>query len=247
MSNGDVSKAEMNSDVVMRASGVCKTYPSPAGELEVLRGVDLEIGEGEIVAITGRSGVGKSTFLNILGLLDRPSKGELSFFDRGKQVDVSRLSKSARAGLRNRQLGFIFQFYHLLPDLSVLENVLLPSMISNGRLAYRRRRGELLEQARGLLSRVGVEREKQRPNTLSGGERQRVAVARALMNQPRLVLCDEPTGNLDTGTSDQIHQLFVDLNRELKTSFLLVTHDPSLAGKAQRQLHMVDGRFVDAA
>lgn len=235
-------------DLLIRTHGLCKVYRSPSGPLEVLRGIDLEIRAGEMLSVTGESGVGKSTLLNILGLLDRPSEGSLEFRGKnGEIIDVSGMSQRRRALMRNDHIGFVFQFYHLLPDLTVLENVLLPSMISRGRRAYRREKEELRERAQDLLRRVKVDRDRYRPQMLSGGERQRVAIARALINEPDLVLCDEPTGNLDSKKSEEIHQLFVELNQSLGTTFLIVTHDPGLANRAQRRLEMVDGEFTDRA
>ncbi|MCI0651289.1 MAG: ABC transporter ATP-binding protein [Planctomycetes bacterium] len=234
---------------LLRAAQIHKTYVSEAGSFEVLRGIDVEIRCAEILAIMGQSGVGKSTLLNILGLLDHPSQGTLQFLDGGDAlVETTKLSQTARARLRNRRLGFVFQFYHLLPDLDVVENVMLPSMITCGVREFRRRKAELRARARGLLEQVRVlDRDRHRPNMLSGGERQRVAIARALMNSPALLLCDEPTGNLDTATCEQIHDILVDVNRSLRTTILIVTHDESLAARAHRLLHMVDGRFVDEA
>ncbi|MEE8143109.1 MAG: ABC transporter ATP-binding protein [Planctomycetota bacterium] len=238
----------MSSNIVLRARGLIKNYSSPGGEeLSVLRGIDLDLHRGEVHAVMGLSGVGKSTLLNILGLLDSPSSGDLVYSFNSREIDVSSLPDLERARLRNELLGFVFQFYHLLPDLTVLENVLLPAMISQTRFQFRRNRSDHLERARSLLSQVGVlEREQHHPSMLSGGERQRVAIARALMKKPALLLCDEPTGNLDTETSEKIHDLIEELNRSLNTTVLIVTHDPGLAERAHRTLHMVDGRFVSA-
>ncbi|MFN0059050.1 MAG: ABC transporter ATP-binding protein [Planctomycetota bacterium] len=232
-------------EYVVEAAQLKKSYPAPGGELEVLRGIDLKLRRGEFVAVMGLSGVGKSTLLNIIGLLDHATSGQLLFHIDGRAVDAVQLTHSERAQLCNRSIGFVFQFFHLLPDLNVLENVLLPSMIHRTRREYRAARPALEARARELLERMRIiDRAYHRPNALSGGERQRVAIARALMNSPSLVLCDEPTGNLDKKTSEVIHDLFKQLNRELGTSILVVTHDPNLAMRADRTLQMVDGQFI---
>ncbi len=233
----------MSEPLLVRTSRLLKEYRSEAGELLVLRGIDLEIRRGEVLAIMGKSGVGKSTLLNILGLLDRPSAGLVELHLNGTSVNAAELSRQERADVRNRHFGFVFQFYHLLPDLDVLENVLLPAMITRRTIDFRREEATLVARARELLARVEVDREKHTPGMLSGGERQRVAIARALMNEPELLFCDEPTGNLDTSTAERIHELLLDLNRRLGTAILLVTHDMELADRAHRRLHMVDGRF----
>lgn len=224
-----------------------KEYHMQGVTVPVLRGCNLDVRRGEILAIIGMSGVGKTTLLNIMGLLDRPTSGQLIYSGRDQQLegrDLARLKLAEKCNIRNRHFGFVFQFYHLLPDLDVLENVLLPAMISLSYGEYRRQRSKLQARARELLSRVGViNRSDFPPSRLSGGERQRVAIARALMNDPELVFCDEPTGNLDTSTGDLIHDLILELNRELGTGFILVTHDQGLASLAARILTMNDGRF----
>ena len=199
-----------------------------------------------MVSVMGMSGVGKSTLLNILGLLDTASSGQVIYHLEQGPVEGSGLKEDERAALRNEQIGFVFQFYHLLPDVNVIDNVLLPSMIRRSGARFRREKKQLTERAADLLARVGLSgREKQMPGTLSGGERQRVAIARALMNQPRLLLCDEPTGNLDARTSETMHTLFTELNETYRTTFLFVTHDPSLAKRAEIQKVMIDGVFED--
>lgn len=216
--------------------------------LPVLKGIDIEIRRGEIVSIVGNSGVGKSTLLNLMGLLDTPTGGSLNYLPRGAQngrIDLTQLSLKRRARIRNQEFGFVFQFYHLLPDLNVLENVLLPSMILHGRSEYRARKTELEAKAAHILDRVGIlERKDFSPTRLSGGERQRVAIARALFNDPQVVFCDEPTGNLDSVTGHKIHELILELQRTLHISFILVTHDERLAKLAHRRLVMRDGLFV---
>jgi lipoprotein-releasing system ATP-binding protein len=228
-----------------------KEYRMGRSPVPVLRGIDLSIVAGEILAILGHSGVGKSTLLNLLGLLDTPTAGRLIYRGRDERFrgrDLNGLALGERALIRNQHFGFVFQFYHLLPDLSVLENVLLPAMIFLGAREYRRRRTQLIERADRLLDRVGIlPRRDFPPNRLSGGERQRAAIARALLNEPEIVFCDEPTGNLDTATGEKIHQLMLELNRELGLTFVLVTHDEELARHAHRRLRMRDGQFEDGA
>jgi lipoprotein-releasing system ATP-binding protein len=209
-------------------------YRSGGAELEVLKGIDLTIERGEQVAIHGTSGVGKSTLLHILGTLDRPTSGTLSYGN----ISINGLGERALARLRNERIGFIFQFYHLLPEFTALENVLLPAMVNGQRLKDARGR------ARRLLDSVGLsERETHKPDALSGGEQQRVAIARALMNSPEVVFADEPTGNLDEKTSGEMYELIRHLNEKYETTFVIVTHEPSLARAANRSLHMVDGRI----
>ncbi len=232
--------------IVLEARGISRHYQLADSKLEVLRGIDLVVREGEMVSVMGMSGVGKSTLLNIIGLLDTASSGTVIYHLEDGPVEASGLNEQRRAELRNNHIGFVFQFYHLLPDVSVIDNIILPAMIRRSSAHFRREKAEITDRARGLLDRVGLAgRETQSPGTLSGGERQRVAIARALMNQPRLLLCDEPTGNLDARTSDTMHKLFLDLNERYRTTFLFVTHDPSLARRAEVQKVMIDGRFED--
>jgi len=232
--------------IVLEARGITRHFSLGGHRLEVLRGIDLVVREGEMVSVMGTSGVGKSTLLHILGLLDTASSGSVIYHLPSGPVEASALREQQRAVLRNDHIGFIFQFYHLLPDLTVLENVMLPSMIRRSRARFRRERRDLEERARALLARVGLTgREKQMPTTLSGGERQRVAISRGLMNEPRLLLCDEPTGNLDVKTSEQIHELFTELNQRYRTTFLFVTHDASLARRADVRKSMIDGMFEE--
>jgi lipoprotein-releasing system ATP-binding protein len=218
------------------ARGLTKTYAVGNTKLDVLKGVDIAIEPGEVVAIHGPSGAGKSTLLHILGTLDRPTSGTISYGD----LSVNSLSDRALSGLRNERIGFIFQFYHLLPEFTALENVVLPAMVSGKRIKEARQR------ARRLLASVGLgEREAHKPDELSGGEQQRVAIARALTNEPEIVFADEPTGNLDESNSREIYSLMSRLNEEYRTTFLIVTHEPSLAGLAGRSLHMADGRIEE--
>lgn len=220
------------SDNIVAAEKLIRQYSVGGTVLDVLKGVDMTISRGEIIAIIGESGAGKSTLLHILGLLDRPTSGVLCL--DGK--DVTGMTDEQLAEYRNGTIGFVFQFHHLLPEFTALENVLMPSVIgrNNGPSAD--------ERARYLLSKVGLEaRLNHHPNELSGGELQRVAVARALMNEPALVLADEPSGNLDHRNSLMLHDLLWELAREQAYTFVIVTHDMSLAGQADRVLHLSDG------
>jgi len=224
--------------VILKAENVHKSYRMGATKVNVLKGADLAVQEGEFVAIIGASGSGKSTLLHVLGGLDRPDKGVIQFDGR----DLNRVRARELNKFRNERVGFVFQFYHLLDELSVLENVLLPAMVSRSvvgwmtsRRAARKRAADLLEQL-GLGHRAG-----HKPYQLSGGERQRVAIGRALMNEPKLLLADEPTGNLDSATGNGILNVFETLNRAGQT-IVMVTHDERIARKAQRIVTLVDGR-----
>ena len=226
---------------LLRARDVHKTYYDGGRKLEVVRGVDLSVRAGEVLAIMGPSGAGKSTLLHILGALDRPTQGDVEYGG----VSFKSQSGASLAEMRNREFGFVFQFFHLLPDLNALENVLLAAMIGTGYFSWFGRRGEAREQAARALDQLGMgDRLLHKPAKLSGGERQRVAIARALMNNPRIVFCDEPTGNLDTSTSSEIFDLIDKLNAEENQTFVIVTHNDQLAERAGRVLHIVDGRFV---
>jgi lipoprotein-releasing system ATP-binding protein len=204
--------------------------------IEVLRGIDLTVESGEMVAVVGASGVGKSTFLHVLGTLDLPSAGQILFDGE----EITRLGPARLADFRNRSIGFVFQFHHLLPEFTAAENVAMPALIAG------RPRQEALVEASQLLERVGLaHRLSHRPGELSGGEQQRVALARALVLRPRLLLADEPTGNLDTATGNEMHSLFVELNRERQMTMIVVTHNADLAVRLPRRVHMVDGRVAD--
>jgi lipoprotein-releasing system ATP-binding protein len=209
-----------------------KIFDHGGRKLAILRSIDLTLEPGEMVAVVGASGVGKSTLLHILGTLDLPTSGAVLFNGR----DLTHLSPTALAAFRNRSIGFVFQFHHLLPEFTALENVMMPALIQ--RVA----RPEAEERARAILGRVGLAaRLTHKPGELSGGEQQRVALARALIMRPQLLLADEPTGNLDSHTGAEVHELFFELNREHGTTMLIVTHNPELAARMPRRLHMVDG------
>jgi lipoprotein-releasing system ATP-binding protein len=221
--------------VVIRTEGVTRTFL--AGEesdkkLYVLRGINLSVGKGEIIAIVGASGAGKSTLLHILGTLDRPTSGKVFY----GETDVFALSDDELARFRNKEIGFVFQFHHLLPEFTALENVAMPALISRKKLH------DVKPRAEQLLREIGLEgKDGQRPTKLSGGEQQRIAVARALMNEPRVVLADEPSGNLDTANAQLLHDLLWTLSRKLETTFVVVTHNESLAKKADRVVRIQDG------
>ena len=205
------------------------------GTLEVLKGVDFAAEAGEVVAIMGASGAGKSTLLQILGTLSRPDSGSL----RIDGEDVLRLQGDALAAFRGRRIGFVFQAHHLLPEFTALENVMIPALIGGGSAQEARTRAEELLDAVGLSQRLT-----HKPSELSGGEMQRVAIARALMQQPAILLADEPSGNLDSHTKEEIHQLFFDLRNRFGQTEVIVTHDPSLAALCDRTCHMSDGQFL---
>ena len=228
----------------LRVEGVVKDYPSGETTLRVLKGITLEIEQAKITAIVGPSGAGKSTLLHILGFLDRPTSGDVIY--RGQRLSEMNTFQQART--RNNHFGFVFQMYHLLPELTAHENTLLPLMIRHSTGEYMAKRGEIHRKARELLTRIGLgERLHHLPSQLSGGERQRVAIARALIGDPDIVFCDEPTGNLDQATSMEIQKLILELAKDTNKTFLVVTHDPNVAGMAHRQLKLVDGHFMNGA
>ena len=220
---------------VIEAVGLGKTFRTAAGELEVLKGIDVTLHDGEMVGITGASDAGKSTLMHILGALDRPSAGKV--FYRGR--DVFSMDEASRARFRNQSIGFVFQFHHLLPEFTAIENVMLPALISGTSYAVAE------QKARGLINDLGLtSRLLHWPGELSGGEQQRAAVARALIQDPTVVLADEPTGNLDTATGNSLFELFLALNRDKGITFIIVTHNTTLADRCQRILRMADGRFI---
>jgi lipoprotein-releasing system ATP-binding protein len=254
------------SNVILRAENLHKTYYLGRTRLPVLRGVSISVRAGEFVAVTGASGSGKSTLLHVLGALDVPQRGQVYFreqpvfpreaergfpsqesVERGEneavQAGFSVRLDSAANRLRNESFGFVFQFYHLLPEYDILENVLLPNMVGQDARGWFADRTEHVSRARALLRTIGLEeRLNHRPNELSGGERQRVAIARALIMEPAVLLADEPTGNLDTKTGREILALLRNLNAAGQT-IIMVTHDPEVAGQAHRIVHLADGRI----
>jgi lipoprotein-releasing system ATP-binding protein len=223
---------------VLACRGITRHFREGPARIEVLTGIDLTIGRGERLAIVGASGAGKSTLLQLLGGLDRPTAGTVHILGQ----DVNALDEVERGRLRNRAVGFVYQFHHLLPEFTALENVAMPLLV--GRVATALAR----ERATKLLERVGLgARLTHKPGELSGGERQRAAVARALITNPALVLADEPTGNLDKRTGDRVFDLMLELNSELGTSLVVVTHDPAIAARMGRTLTLADGRLHEAA
>ena len=230
--NDDSKNATPSSSPLVRLEGVSRFFIETGNKVEVLRNVDFEIVSGEFLAITGTSGIGKSTFLNLVGLLDTPNQGKVFF----EGEEITKFSDVKLSRIRNHEIGFVFQFHHLLPDFSAEENVLMPRAISGGNRSRDR------AKARDILEKMGLkDRLDHLPSELSGGERQRVALARALMNEPRLLLCDEPSGNLDVGNSESLHQLLAELNKTLNVGILTVTHDKHLASQANRRFEMKAG------
>jgi lipoprotein-releasing system ATP-binding protein len=229
---------------IVRAQGIRKTFRMGESTVTVLKQVDLSVKRGEFLAIEGRSGSGKSTLLHILGALDEADGGSVEY----EGTDVLSLNSAARSRLRNKSFGFVFQFYHLLPELNVLENTLLASMIEFSWLNFRSQRVELRARATQVLDQLGMaHRLKHRPSQLSGGERQRVAIARALMNEPQVLYADEPTGNLDVETGTQIMSVLAKLHRDRGQTIIMVTHDRTIAHQADRVLVLREGRLQTPA
>ena len=218
--------------MLVRIEGLKKEFHLAGRVIEVLKGIDLEIDAGEMVSVEGASGVGKSTFLHVLGTLDRPTAGRIWFEGR----DLTRLTPAELARFRGTNIGFIFQAHHLLPEFTALENVMMPALIQRVPAGEARKRADELLDAVGLSDRVT-----HRPGELSGGEQQRVALARALIMRPKLLLADEPTGNLDSKTGEGVHRLFFEMNKDRGITILMVTHNLDLARRIPRQLRMVDG------
>lgn len=232
-----ISMNQGNADTsFLQVKDVYKSFTLGNQTVEVLNGINLTLHRGEMLAMVGESGAGKSTFLHILGTLDRPTHGTVLY----EGQDVFRLSENELAEFRNQRIGFVFQFHHLLPEFTALENTYLPALMQ------KRPQGEMLEHATTLLSEVGLgHRLHHKPGELSGGEQQRVAVARALIQNPDLVLADEPTGNLDAHTGEAIFELLRSLNQKRGTAFIIVTHNERLSGQADRLIHVVDGKITD--
>ncbi len=238
-----LASSQTGTQEIIAAHYVRKSYRKAAIVIPVLQGVELSINEGEFVSIIGPSGCGKSTLLHLLCTLDAPDSGEVCF--EGNRID--NLPSAGRDILRNKYFGMVFQFYHLLPELTALENVLAPAMIGEGVLGYWRRRREYRDRAREMLELVGLgHRLKHKPRELSGGEMQRTAIARALVSRPRVLLADEPTGNLDKHTGEEIMAILRRLNREQKLTIVMVTHDQHIADQADRTVTLIDGRVAAA-
>jgi lipoprotein-releasing system ATP-binding protein len=219
-----------------------KSFITDAGEIQVLKGIDLSIAAGEMVGIVGASGVGKSTLLHVIGALDKPTSGNVFY----KETDIFSLDRTSLASFRNRTVGFVFQFHHLLPEFTALENVMLPGLINlNNHAKVFGHYNDVRRKAEELLGQMGLsERIRHRPGELSGGEQQRVAVARALILDPVVVFTDEPTGNLDTATGEELFKVFLDLNRNKGITFIIVTHNESLSNQCNRVLRMMDGKLT---
>lgn len=222
----------MQTESMIQLHGITKSF----GSLQVLRGIDLQVNRGEVVAIVGPSGAGKTTLLQIMGTLDRPDEGEVIIDGE----NVSRLSATKIAHFRNKNIGFVFQFHQLLPEFTALENVMIPALIGGTSKKEARQRAQELLDFMGLADRA-----EHKPNQLSGGEKQRVAVARALVNHPAVVFADEPSGSLDTHNKEELHRLFFDLRDRMGQTFVIVTHDETLASQTDRTIHMLDGYITE--
>lgn len=217
---------------MIQLEGITKSF----GTLQVLKGIDLTIDKGEVVSIVGPSGAGKTTLLQIMGTLDKPDSGKIVL----NGTEVNRLKGSELAAFRNREIGFVFQFHQLLPEFTALENVTIPALIQGNSAGIARKKAKEMLEFMGL-----AERASHKPSELSGGEKQRVAVARALINHPSVVLADEPSGSLDTRNKEELHKLFFDLRDKLGQTFVIVTHDEALAAQTDRTIHIVDGRITE--
>ena len=226
-----VPNPELNISAMIRTANITKSF----GDLQVLKGIDLEIGKGEIISIVGASGAGKTTLLQIMGTLMQKDQGKVWIGD----TDIDYLSEKKMARFRNQKIGFVFQFHHLLPEFTALENVCIPGFIA------RRARKEVETSAKELLSFLGLQdRLEHKPGELSGGEQQRVAVARALINDPAVILADEPSGNLDSQNKTELHEMFFVLRKKFKQTFVIVTHDKELAGMSDRMIRLKDGQII---
>ncbi len=221
--------------VLLKANDIKKCYREAAGILQVLNGVDLQVQQGEMCAVTGESGSGKSTLLHILGMLDSPDSGEIFYFGKPMKVNDRNINS-----FRNREIGFVFQFHYLLEDFSAEENVAMPMFLNTKNF------GKSIEKARELLKMLSLlDRRDHYPNQLSGGEQQRVAVARALINRPKIVFADEPTGNLDARHSEELIELIISLNKKFEQTFVIVTHNLDIAGRMHSHLHLENGTITD--
>jgi lipoprotein-releasing system ATP-binding protein len=224
----------MSDPIILRVSGLKKTFSKNGVEINVIKGIDIDIYEGDFITIMGPSGAGKSTFLHILGTLDKPSEGDIFFRDR----NVKGFTEDEESKFRNEKVGFVFQFYHLLQDFNVIENITMPLLIK--RLSP----AEALSKAENFLEIMGLKhRRDHKPGELSGGEQQRVAIARALVNEPEIILADEPTGNLDRKTGKEVLDYLLSVNERLSSTLILVTHDPEIGSIGERKLKMVDGEL----
>lgn len=236
--NRKIGKLGAQQTVLLKAKKLNKVYKKAGQDIHAVRDVSLEIKKGEIMVIIGPSGAGKSTLLHLLGGLDEPTTGSV-YLDG---TDLYKIRDNKRAWIRNKKIGFVFQFYHLLPEFTVLENTILPAVM---RQKKREDKKEILNKAKDVLEKVGLaDRLTHKPNELSGGEAQRVAIARALINEPAIVFCDEPTGNLDSTTSNEICNLIHKLNNQKHVSFVIVTHEQSLTKKADKVFHIKDGELA---
>jgi ABC-type lipoprotein export system ATPase subunit len=222
--------------LVLRVSNIKKSFNKNGREISVIKGVSLDVMEGDFITIMGPSGAGKSTFLHILGTLDKPSEGEIYF--RGE--DIHRFTEEQASVFRNEKIGFVFQFYHLLQDFNVIENIIMPLLIKRVKIK------DAIEKAEGFLEIMGLaDRRNHRPGELSGGEQQRVAIARALINEPEIILADEPTGNLDRRTGKEVLRYIFNIYEKLSSILILVTHDPELGSAGKRRFNMVDGELFE--
>lgn len=240
-SSHEPTRLRVKQPIALMANNIHKSYRTGNVEVPVLRGTDISVAEREFVAIVGQSGSGKSTLLHLLGTLDKPDEGEIFI---GQQC-VNLMKSTERDRLRNRQIGLIFQFYHLLPELTALENVMIPQMIGDGVISYMKNRGRYKRRAKDLLEKVGLgHRFHHRPSQMSGGEMQRTAIARALIARPKILLADEPTGNLDRKNGDEVMKALMELRDEEDLTIVMVTHDETIAAKADRTIQLVEGRVV---
>lgn len=238
---------------LLTIEGLTKSFFTPAGELRILKGINAEFGRGEMIGIVGASGVGKSTFLHILGTLDTPTQGRISYRTGNEDTDVDPFSLGGDelSYFRNRSIGFVFQFHYLLPEFSAIENIMMPGLIALGQKKASSDSSmpgflDLSDRAERLLQELGIySRKDHKPGELSGGEQQRVAVARALLMEPGIVFADEPTGNLDTATGEELFRLLLGINASRGTTFVIVTHNESLSSKCHRILEMKDGMLAD--